>query len=130
MASHHLIDAYLATLARQLPADAVDELADGLAETYQHHRSTGLEPDIAARNSIAEFGTPDLVTEAFVRHAPGRRAALMLLGTGPIIGLCCGCCSARDSPYSGRSSACQHRPGAVRIAAEPVCARGSCISGT
>ena len=48
MAHHHLIEDYLATLRRRLPADAVDELADGLAETYQHHLWRGLDVDYAA----------------------------------------------------------------------------------
>ena len=90
MASHQLIEAYLATLARQLPAGAVDELADGLTETYQHHLTAGLEADSAARAAIVEFGAPDLVTAAFVRQAPGRRTALRLLACGPIVGLCWG----------------------------------------
>lgn len=90
MAGHRLIEAYLAALARQLPADIVDELADGLAETYRRHRAAGLPADAAAHATITEFGQPDTVLTAFVRHAPGRRAALMLLGTGPIFGLCWG----------------------------------------
>lgn len=90
MASHHLIDAYLATLARRLPTDAIDELADGLAESYRHHRSTGLPPDPAAHATLDEFGQPDTVLAAYVRHAPGRHTALMLLRCGPIIGLCWG----------------------------------------
>ena len=39
MASHDLIEAYLAELRRRLPADTVDELADGLIETYDGQRS-------------------------------------------------------------------------------------------
>ena len=38
MASHQLIDAYLGSVAPRLPADTVDELADGLTETYRRHR--------------------------------------------------------------------------------------------
>lgn len=87
MAGHHLIGAYLATLARQLPADAIDELADGLTETYRRHRTAGLSPDAAARATLDEFGQPETVLSAYVRQAPGRHAALMLLATGPIIGL-------------------------------------------
>jgi hypothetical protein len=37
VAGHHLIDGYLAALARRLPTDAVDELA----ETYGRHLSSG-----------------------------------------------------------------------------------------
>ena len=82
MASHQLIDASLTALARRLPADAVDELADGLTETYQRHLSTGLDADAAAGAAITEFGDPDVVIAAFVRQAPGRRAARALLGWG------------------------------------------------
>jgi hypothetical protein len=88
MAGHHLIDAYLAALARRLPADAVDELADGLEETFGRHLSSGLDPDRAARAAIAEFGDPDLVLGAFVRQAPGRRVARILLCLGPAVGAC------------------------------------------
>jgi hypothetical protein len=88
MAEHHLIDDYVATLARRLPADAVDELADGLTETYQHHVSRGLGPDRAAEVAINEFGAPDLILAAFVRQSPGRRAALTMLYTGPVVGGC------------------------------------------
>jgi hypothetical protein len=90
MASHHLIEQYLAELARRLPADAVDELADGLAETYRHHLSHSPDPNAAARSAIAEFGDPMTVTHAFTRQAPGRRLALMLLATGPAVGICWG----------------------------------------
>jgi hypothetical protein len=90
MASHQLIEQYLAELARRLPADAVDELADGLAETYRHHLSHSADPHAAARSAIAEFGDPITVTAAFTRQAPGRRTALMLLATGPAVGICWG----------------------------------------
>lgn len=88
MAGHDLIDAYLAALACRLPADVVDELADGLTETYLRHQCAGLGPEAAARAATAEFGLPEVVVAAFVRQAPGRRAALMLLCSGPIVGLC------------------------------------------
>jgi hypothetical protein len=90
VAGHHLIDSYLATLARRLPAQTVDELADGLAETYLRHRSAGLDPDTAAGAAITEFGAPDMVMAAFVAQAPGRQAARALLCSGPIVGLCWG----------------------------------------
>ena len=90
MAGHRLIDASLTALARRLPADAVDELADGLTETYQRHLSGGLAPDAAAGAAIAEFGDPDLIIAAFVRQSPGRRLARKLLGSGPVVGGCWG----------------------------------------
>ncbi|MFF5295941.1 hypothetical protein [Paractinoplanes globisporus] len=90
MAGHQLIDDHLADLARRLPPDAVDELADGLLETWQCHRSAGLPPAEAARAAIAEFGSPAQITAAFVRQSPGRRAARLLLMTGPLVGVCWG----------------------------------------
>jgi hypothetical protein len=90
VAGHHLIEGYLAELARHLPAEAVDELADGLLETWQYHLAAGLAPATAARAAIAEFGSSEQVTTAFVTQAPGRRTARMLLATGPLVGLCWG----------------------------------------
>jgi hypothetical protein len=88
MAEHHLIEDYVTTLRGRLPADAVDELADGLTETYRHHLSRGHDPDRAAQVAIDEFGAPDLILTAFVRQAPGRQAALTMLFTGPVVGGC------------------------------------------
>jgi hypothetical protein len=85
VASHHLIDAYLAELARRLPADTVDELADGLIETWHHHLGAGLAADAAARAAIAEFGAADRIADQFIRVAPGRRTARLLLATGPVM---------------------------------------------
>jgi len=87
MAGHQLIDQHLALLAGRLPGSAVDELADGLTETWHHHLA-GLSPTSAADAAIAEFGTPDQIIDAFVTHAPGRRIALRLLASGPIVGVC------------------------------------------
>jgi hypothetical protein len=88
MASHGLIDAYVARLARRLPADTVDELADGLTETWRRHVTEGLAPDRAARAAIAEFGAADRVADEFVRQAPGRRTARLLLASGPVMAAC------------------------------------------
>lgn len=88
MASHVLIDMHLVALGRRLPADAVDELADGLTESYEHHLHDGLGVDHAAELAVAEFGTVDEITTAFVRHAPGRRVAVTLLATGPGVAAC------------------------------------------
>lgn len=90
MASHQLIDSYLEKLGRQLPADAVDELADGLIEAWHHHQAAGLQPAEAAQVAIAEFGDPTLITDAFIQYGPARRTARQLLATGPLIGLCWG----------------------------------------
>jgi hypothetical protein len=88
MASHQLIETYLAELRRRLPAAIIDELADGLIETYQHHLTEGAAREVAATLTIAEFGDPDTITDAFTRQAPGRHAARALLATGPAVGLC------------------------------------------
>ncbi|MGH8826901.1 MAG: permease prefix domain 1-containing protein [Jiangellaceae bacterium] len=87
MAGHALIDAHVAALRRRLPADAVDELADGLVETFDHHIRDGMGPDRAASAAIAEFGSVEDITRAFTRDAPGRRVALVLLATGPLVGV-------------------------------------------
>lgn len=86
MPSHELIDAYVARLARRLPADAVDELTDGLTETYRHHLASTTDSQAAARRALAEFGTLEEVTTAFTVQSPGRRTARILLATGPAMG--------------------------------------------
>jgi hypothetical protein len=88
MAGHHLIEAHLAELRRRLPTDLVDEIADGLAETYQRHLGFDGRPDTAAAGAIAEFGDPDTIVAAFARQSPGHRTALVLLATGPAVGAC------------------------------------------
>jgi hypothetical protein len=90
MASHPVIDAYRARLARTLPSETVDELTDGLLETWEHHLTDGLRPEHAARAAIADFGDADRVADEFVAQAPGRRMARLLLATGPIMGVCWG----------------------------------------
>jgi hypothetical protein len=90
MASHRLIDSYLAHLAARLPAGTVDELADGLTETWQHHLERGLSAERAARAAIAEFGAATRIADEFVAQAPGRRTARLLLATGPALGVCWG----------------------------------------
>lgn len=88
MAGHQLIEEYLTTLGRRLPAEAVDELSDGLLETWQRSLAAGLTPAEAARAAIAEFGSGQQVIAAFVAQAPGRRTARMLLASGPVVGVC------------------------------------------
>lgn len=72
------------------PPYVVDELADGLIETYRHHLTTGLPPAGAAVAAIDEFGGPGQISDAFVRQAPGRRTALILLASGPVSAACWG----------------------------------------
>ena len=86
MAGHELIDAHQRALARRLPAEVVEEVADGLTETWQRCRTEGFTPIGAAHAAIAEFGTADEIIAAFVLQSPGRRLARLLLATGPLVG--------------------------------------------
>jgi hypothetical protein len=86
MSGHELIDTYLTGLARRLPAPILDELADGLTETYERHLAALADPHRAAQLALAEFGTCDEVTAAFVTSAPSRRTARTLLASGPVVG--------------------------------------------
>lgn len=83
-----LIEDYAARLRRSLPAGLAEEAAAGLTETYQRHLAGGAGEEAAARDAIAEFGDHDLVIGEFTRQAPGRRAARLLLATGPLAGSC------------------------------------------
>ncbi|MFF3669917.1 hypothetical protein [Microtetraspora malaysiensis] len=86
MAGHELIAAQVDILSSRLPAQAVEELADGLQETYEAHLAVVNDPDAAARAAIAEFGDAEMITAAFCRESPWRRTAVALLATGPIMG--------------------------------------------
>lgn len=88
MNQHPLISAYLDRLARRLPPDAADELADGLHETFHSHLERGLAPDVAAAAAVTEFGQPAEVTAAFARHSPGHSVAVSLLATAPVFAIC------------------------------------------
>jgi len=83
-----LIRGYLEVLADQLPASIVDELADGLAETYRSHLSRGLSRDAAAEAAVEEFGSAEEILAGFARVNPARRSARRLLGLGPVVGAC------------------------------------------
>ena len=87
MPGPRLIDDYLASLSADLPGRIVEELADGLDETYRSHLSHGLGPDAAARAAVAEFGAPQVIMAAFTNASRGRRAARRLLAAGPAVGL-------------------------------------------
>lgn len=82
-----LIASYLDALAGQLPGPVVEELADGLEETYRRHLGLGLTPEAAAAAAVTEFGEPDLVAAEFARAHPARRASRRLLVIGPVVGL-------------------------------------------
>jgi hypothetical protein len=88
MSRPRLIQDYLASLAAQLPAQIVEELADGLDETYQFYLQQGQAPDLAARSAVAEFGAPHVILADFNRTNPARRAARRLLRIGPGVGAC------------------------------------------
>jgi hypothetical protein len=83
-----LIDDYLAGLSAQLPGRIVEELADGLDETYHRYLLQGLDPDAAAQAAVAEFGQPHVIAAAFTDASRGRRTARRLLAAGPAVGLC------------------------------------------
>jgi len=81
-----LIAGYVAGLHRRLPAALADEAADGLIETYEQHLAAGAGEQAAAHAAVAEFGDLETVVGEFTRQAPGRRAARLLLATGPVVG--------------------------------------------
>jgi hypothetical protein len=83
-----LIDDYLAGLRRRLPAPIAEEAAAGLLDTYEHHLASEDGDQEAARAALSEFGDLATVAGEFTRQAPGRRAARLLLATGPVAGLC------------------------------------------
>jgi uncharacterized membrane protein len=83
-----LIASYVTGLRRKLPGAIADEAAEGLLETYQHHRASGAGDHRAARAAVAEFGNLATVVDEFTRQAPGRRAARLLLATGPVAAVC------------------------------------------
>ncbi|SRR6266566_1602689 len=83
-----LISGYLDALAGQLPGPVVEELADGLEETYRRHLGLGLTSEAAAQAAVTEFGDADLIAAAFTRTHPARRAARRLLAAGPVVGAC------------------------------------------
>jgi hypothetical protein len=83
-----LITGYLEVLAAQLPGPIVEELADGLTETYRSHLSRGLSADAAAEAAVEEFGSAEEILAGFARVNPARQAARRLLGLGPAVGGC------------------------------------------
>jgi hypothetical protein len=85
-----ILEVHLAALSQRLPAATVDELADGLTETWQHHLAAGVPPERAVQTAVAEFGDPEQIVDAFVAQAPGRRIAARLLVSGPLVGVCWG----------------------------------------
>jgi hypothetical protein len=88
MPGPRLIDDYLAALSADLPGRIVEELADGLDETYHRHLGQSHDPDAAARAAVAEFGEPRVIVAAFTAASRGRKTARRLLAAGPVVGLC------------------------------------------
>ena len=94
--AEQLIGSYLTEVAHRMigPAkarqDVLAELGAGLADATDAYCSAGLAPDQAARAAITEFGYPEQVADGFqaeLTAAQGRRTALTLLRTGPLVGL-------------------------------------------
>jgi len=90
------VDAYLVQVAASLAGpprarrDIVAELRGGLLDAAEAHRRAGLPAAAAAEAAITEFGAPRLVADAFrpeLTARQARRVALMLVATGPLIGL-------------------------------------------
>jgi hypothetical protein len=72
-------------LSVDLPPRIVEELADGLEETYRHRLAEGLAEDAAARAAVAEFGEPPVIVAAFTRgqtRAQGRPQAAIRRARG------------------------------------------------
>lgn len=88
MSGPSLIEDYLTELSADLPWRIVEELADGLEETYRRHLGLGLAQDAAARAAVTEFGEPRVVMAAFTDASRGRRTARTLLAAGPGVGTC------------------------------------------
>jgi len=88
MSGPGLINGYLAELSADLPGRIVEELADGLDETYRGYLAQGLAQDAAARAAVAEFGEPRVVMAAFTEASRDRRTARRLLAAGPGVGAC------------------------------------------
>jgi len=83
-----LISDYLAELSADLPGRIVEELADGLDETYHGYLGQGLAPDAAARAAVEEFGEPRVIVDAFTDASHSRKTARRLLAAGPGVGMC------------------------------------------
>ena len=83
-----LISDYLAELSADLPGRIVEELADGLDETYHRYLSEGMETEMAARAAVTEFGEPRVIVADFTDASHGRRTARRLLAAGPVVGMC------------------------------------------
>jgi hypothetical protein len=87
MSGSRLIGDYLAILSADLPGRIVDELADGLDETYRRYLGQSGDPEAAARSAVTEFGEPRVIVAAFADASRARKTARRLLAAGPVVGL-------------------------------------------
>ena len=130
MAEPSLIAAYKAVLLAELPLADAEEVSDGLGEAYAKYLQLGLGEDDAAGAAIAEFGSARSVVEAFSRASPARRAARMLVATGPAVGLCWTAAMITDQawkwpvPLGGRALLGGLLVGSILVLVTAVRARG------
>jgi hypothetical protein len=123
-----LLDGWLADLGARLrgPSGAryavLTELRDGLLEALDAHRDAGLALPDAARAALAEFGEPAEIARAFAPELAGRearRTALVLISTGPPIGLLWGFAAAAshllDPAHPGPPWLWPGLPAAIRV---------------
>jgi hypothetical protein len=88
MAERDLIHWYNDVLRSELPSGLAEEVADGLAEANAKYLRHGLSAADAAAATVAEFGDPRAIVNAFVQDSAARRVARALVATGPAVGLC------------------------------------------
>jgi hypothetical protein len=90
------VEHYLAEVTARLPgsprthSDIVAELRSGLLDATDAHCSAGLPPAKAVQAAIDEFGDPSRVADSFraeIAAGLARRAAVVVLVTGPLVGL-------------------------------------------
>jgi hypothetical protein len=88
--------AYLSELTARLPGPRrrreaiLAELRDGLEQAAEVHIAAGLPPERAAAAAIAQFGTPQVVADAFsgeLATAYARRTIACFVVTGPLVGV-------------------------------------------
>jgi hypothetical protein len=105
MASHHLnnapateapLHAYLSDLGgrlrgpRRRRAEILAVLREGLDLAVADHTAAGLPDDRAVTAAIAQFGTPQVVADAFAGElatAYSRRTTAWYIATGPLVGI-------------------------------------------
>ncbi len=90
------VERYLAEVTARLPGPVkahsgiVAELRSGLHDATDSHQSAGLPPTEAVVAAIREFGDPGLVADGFlpeIAASHARRVAIVLLVSGPLVGL-------------------------------------------